>query len=296
MKEGKDPHLFQTLKNKLHHHHLKHPQAPSAAGSVRSIAETIPSENPTENRESTRAENVPNNLPQNKLPYPLCALGRTISDDGQDGRIRTLKRPIQLPEPKLAVAEESKQVLGALRRAWICVAGMYRRAGYFGDALMASEEASSLIGKEGEGEADVLAEQGYLAMSQGRRTLAAELFEQALAIDYDHPQSIVGLSKLLLNVKDMGPEFCVSEESTDNDEDVEARAHKLACRDRALGLLEKLVVSPRGWDLADGWFLLADALEKSGEVERAKAALWRVVELEDGTGVRGWRVCGVGVV
>jgi len=158
MKEGKDPHLFQTLKNKLHHHHLKHAQAPSAADSVKSIAETIPSENPTENRQSTRAENVPNNLPQNKLPYPLCALGRTISDDGLDGRIRTLKRPIQLPEPKLAVAEESKQVLGALRRAWICVAGMYRRAGYFGDALMASEEASSLIGKEGEGEADVLAE------------------------------------------------------------------------------------------------------------------------------------------
>jgi len=95
----------------------------------------------------------------------------------------------------------------------------------------------------------------------------------------------------------MDPELGVPEqESTSDDEDIEARAHKLAARDRALGLLEKLVVSPRGWDLADGWFLLADALEKSGEVERAKAALWRVVELEDGTGVRGWRVCGIGVV
>ena len=158
MREGKDPHLFQTLKNKLHHHHLKRPQAPSAADSVASIAETIPNEAVSENRESTKAENVPNNLPQNKLPYPLCALGRTISDDGQDGRIRTLRRPIQLPEPKLAVAEESKQVLGALRRAWICVAGLYRRAGYFGDALMATEEANSFVGKGGEGEADVLAE------------------------------------------------------------------------------------------------------------------------------------------
>lgn len=158
MRDGKDPHLFQTLKNKLHHHHLKHPQAPSATGSVTSIAETIPGEITSENRESTKAENVPNNLPQHKLPYPLCALGRTISDDGQDGRIRTLRRPIQLPEPKLAVAEESKQVLGALRRAWLCVAGLYRRAGYFGDALMATEEANGLVGKEGEGEADVLAE------------------------------------------------------------------------------------------------------------------------------------------
>lgn len=134
-------------------------------------------------------------------------------------------------------------------------------------------------------------------MVQGRRTLAAELFEQALALDYDHPQSIVGLSKLLLKVKDMDPEIdAQQEESAPDDEDTEARTNKLASRDRALGLLEKLVVSPRGWDLVDGWFLLADALEKGGEVERAKAALWRVVELEDGTGVRGWRACGVGVV
>lgn len=144
--------------------------------------------------------------------------------------------------------------------------------------------------------------------------MASELFDLALGIEYDHPQSIVGLSKLLLDVKDMDihPDIPAGTASrpgsrgtkdtatttttarTDSEED--AGLDRLAGRNRALGLLEKLVVSPRGWDLADAWFLLADALEKSGEVERARYALWRVVELEDGTGVRGWRNCGVGVV
>jgi hypothetical protein len=158
VKEGKDPHLFQTLKNKLHHHQLRSAQA-SAANSVTSVPETVHGDGAMESkREAVRAETVPHNLPQHKLPYPLGALGRTISDDGQDGRGRTIRRPIQLPEPKLAVYEEQKLVLGALRKAWICIAGLYRRAGYFGDALMATDEASGLIGKEGEGEADVLAE------------------------------------------------------------------------------------------------------------------------------------------
>jgi hypothetical protein len=155
-----------------------------------------------------------------------------------------------------------------------------------------------------------------LALIQGRKALAAELFEQAISLDYDNPQAIVGLSKLLLNVKDMdlhpdeppppssarpgsrGTKISDNTALTADGEDVDEEAYlnKLAGRNRSLGLLEKLVVSPQGWDLPDAWFLLADALEKSGEIERAKCALWRVVELEDGTGVRGWRSCGVGVV
>jgi tetratricopeptide (TPR) repeat protein len=148
-------------------------------------------------------------------------------------------------------------------------------------------------------------------MAQGREALAAEVFEQAIAIDYDHPQAMIGLSKLLLNVKgmDQDPELPDSStapasarpssrgtDSSSGEGNEEAGLNKLASINRALGLLETLVVSPRGWDLADAWFLLADALEKVGEVERAKCALWRVVELEDGTGIRSWRVCGGGVV
>ncbi|KAA8894461.1 hypothetical protein FN846DRAFT_1000212 [Sphaerosporella brunnea] len=301
---GKDPHLFHTLKNKLQNHHLIHS---SVAGSVTSIPETVQADGAVESRrEPIKVDAIPHNLPHQKLPYPLGALGRTISDDGQGHR--TIRRPIQLPEPKLAVDEEQKQVLAVLRKAWICVAGLYRRAGCFGDALMATDEASSLVGKEGDGEADVLTERGFLASAQGRKALAAELFEQAIALDVDHPQAIIGISKLLLNVKDMDlePDFVDSSasarpcsrgtDSSSGEGNEEANLNKLASRNRALGLLEKLVVSPRGWDLPDAWFLLADALEKAGEIERAKCALWRVVELEDGTGIRGWRVCGVGVV
>jgi len=161
---GHDPHLFHTLKNKLHHHHhLKYAQSSAAASTSSMPLEMVRDEAAIEsNPAPSRTENTPHNLPQHKLPSPLGALGRTISDDGQLGRERSIRRPIQLPEPKLAVDEERKQVLGALRKAWICVAGLYRRAGFFGDALMATEEASGLVGKEGEGEADVVAEVCYL--------------------------------------------------------------------------------------------------------------------------------------
>jgi hypothetical protein len=143
-------------------------------------------------------------------------------------------------------------------------------------------------------------------------TLAANLFEQAISIDYDHPQAIIGLSKLLLGAYDvdLSPQNLQSWSSSpdtksDTDtsvlktgsfDDCQAYFDKIASRDRALGLLEKLVGSPRGWDLSEGWFLLADALEKSGEVTRAKCAFWKVVELEDRTGVRKWSSCGVGIV
>jgi tetratricopeptide (TPR) repeat protein len=161
---GKDPHLFHTLKNKLQHHHLMHASA-SAGGSVTSIPETAHQINgafdSTGKRGSVSADAVPHNLPQHKLPYPLGALGRTISDDGLS---KTIRRPIQLPEPKLAVEEEQKKVLGVLRKAWICVAGLYRRAGYFVDALAATDEASGLIGNDGEGEADVLTEVCFRAL------------------------------------------------------------------------------------------------------------------------------------
>ena len=94
---------------------------------------------------------------------------------------------------------------------------------------------------------------------------------RAAALDADHPQALVGLARLLL------------------------AQDAPAARSRATGLLEKLVASPRGWELPDAWLLLADALERSGEVERARGAYWRVVELEDGTGVRAWGCCS-GVV
>jgi hypothetical protein len=138
--------------------HQVHQGYESATASAVSVPlDTIPADTPVESQgESMRIETVPSNLPQNRLLFPLGVLGRTI-EEGESSR-NFVRRPIQFPEPKLAIDEERKQVLGALRKAWICVSGLYRRAGFFNDAFMASEEASTLIGKDGDGEADVLAE------------------------------------------------------------------------------------------------------------------------------------------
>lgn len=64
--------------------------------------------------------------------------------------------------------------------------------------------------------------------------------------------------------------------------------YRLAARDRAYALLSSLVRTYAGHALPEAWLVLARAYELSGQVEEAKGALWRVVELEDTRGVRGW--------
>lgn len=69
-----------------------------------------------------------------------------------------------------------------------------------------------------------------------------------------------------------------------------------AARDRALGLLEHLVTTSRGWDHPHAWYVFSQALEQADEIERAKMALWKVVELEDASALRGWSSAGAGVL
>ncbi|KAK4123937.1 hypothetical protein N657DRAFT_596881 [Parathielavia appendiculata] len=69
---------------------------------------------------------------------------------------------------------------------------------------------------------------------------------------------------------------------------------RLAARDRAYALLSGLTKLGSGWNYAEAWFALARAYEESGQVDKARSALWWCVELEDGRGVRGWEVVGVG--
>lgn len=69
---------------------------------------------------------------------------------------------------------------------------------------------------------------------------------------------------------------------------------RLAARDRAYGLLSGLTKLGSGWNDSEAWFVLARAYEESGQVEKARDALWWCVELEDGRGVRGWEVVGAG--
>lgn len=68
----------------------------------------------------------------------------------------------------------------------------------------------------------------------------------------------------------------------------------LAARDRAYNLLAALSKLGVGWDQSEVWFALARAYELSGQVEKAKEALWWVVELENRRPVRGWGVLGQG--
>lgn len=69
---------------------------------------------------------------------------------------------------------------------------------------------------------------------------------------------------------------------------------RLAARDRAYGLLSGLTRLGTGWNNSDAWFALARAHEESGQVEKAKEALWWCVELEEGRGIRDWNSVGAG--
>ncbi|KAI0202748.1 hypothetical protein F4808DRAFT_458466 [Astrocystis sublimbata] len=68
---------------------------------------------------------------------------------------------------------------------------------------------------------------------------------------------------------------------------------RLAARDRAYGLLSGLTKLGKGWNYSDAWFALARAHEESGQIDKAKEALWWCVELEEGMGVREWHCVGV---
>ncbi|KAK0748686.1 hypothetical protein B0T21DRAFT_380459 [Apiosordaria backusii] len=70
---------------------------------------------------------------------------------------------------------------------------------------------------------------------------------------------------------------------------------RLAARDRAYGLLSGLTKLGSGWNYSEAWFALARAYEESEQLDKARDALWWVVELEDGMGVREWGVVASGV-
>lgn len=71
---------------------------------------------------------------------------------------------------------------------------------------------------------------------------------------------------------------------------------RLAARDRAYGLLSALTKLGSGWNCSEAWFALARAYEESGQLDKARNALWWCVELEDGRAVREWAVVGGGYV
>ncbi|KAF3929707.1 hypothetical protein AA313_de0206612 [Arthrobotrys entomopaga] len=199
------------------------------------------------------------NLPVGRLPSPI----KGFTDDRP-----LLNRPAYLREPLLSELDERKRVESGLKKIWLTVAGLYRRAEMFEDAKVAVEEASGVAegGRaEGGSDPDVWAERGFLSTAQTKKYDAQKCFETALSLSPDHPLAIVGLSRLLLS----------------NEKDS-------AARDRASGLLQTLTKLGTGWDMSEAWFELAREYEMSGAMEKAKEVYWWVVQLEDTRGVRAW--------
>lgn len=275
--------MFKMLKSKLQRVHGRNGTFTGANGSGSdSPVESLLEEKTTK---TTKRKEIPSNLLHSQLQPPLVPL--------EDGQKRPVKRPWQLPEPVLKEAEERALGEEALRRVWLFVGGMYRRCGWVRDARSAIEEAAGV--GEGEGEAEVYVERGLLAMAMGEAEVAEAMFESALAVDVACAGAIVGLAQVLLgvSVSDSSPQPLPPATTRKPTvplksvvEIVEEELMKSSKKARAMALLQGCTEGPRGWDMSEAWYVLAEVLERDGDVEGAKKALWRVVGLEDGRGVR----------
>jgi tetratricopeptide (TPR) repeat protein len=166
-----------------------------------------------------------------------------------------------------------------------------------------------------------VSQHGELLVAQSFKHQARSDFERALQHFPDHPQSIVGLSNILMDIycevipleptKQTGVVTPVSQPSLPsvqkdtqpNTKTQHLTSHipsaenqlsppelnRLAARDRAFGLLSTLTKLGSGWDYSEAWYALARAYEESGQIDKTKEVLWWCVELEDTRPVRSWR-------
>jgi len=99
-----------------------------------------------QSRSVATTDTHPHNLPANELPNPI----QSIKDDRP-----LLNRPRFLREPALTKADEQLRITEALKRIWLVIAGLYRRAELWEDANVAIVEANNLAQAN---DVDVLAE------------------------------------------------------------------------------------------------------------------------------------------
>ncbi|KAH0412479.1 hypothetical protein KCU90_g17705, partial [Aureobasidium melanogenum] len=155
--------------------------------------------------------------------------------------------------------------------------------------------------------ADVWAERGALAAAKSKPHDALAAYEKALSHYPDHAAGIVGISSILLDIYSQvipaeapNPNSIIAPSTvstptnpkvlpTDPTPSVAVQT-RLAARDRAYFLLTALTKTGEGWDDSEAWSLLARAHEESGQLDRAREALWFLVELEDGRPIRPWSV------
>ncbi|KFY76776.1 hypothetical protein V499_03689 [Pseudogymnoascus sp. VKM F-103] len=181
--------------------------------------------------------------------------------------------------------------------------------------------------------ADVCAERGQVSLAESWPFVALSHFEAALTHFPDHPAAIVGLSNILLDISSevlvYPPSIPTIATPPSSSASANPTSHKpsthtsttstplglppppsqdpappttklslfdrLAARDRAHGLLDRLTKLGGGWNDSEAWFGLARAYEDARMEGKAKEALWWCVQLEEARGVRGWEAVGGGI-
>ncbi|KAK6439043.1 hypothetical protein LTR95_004758 [Oleoguttula sp. CCFEE 5521] len=255
------------------------------------------------------------------------------------------------PSTSYPAAQQRRHKMSLLVRVWLFIADLYMRAEGLDDASGAVDEAAKLVeafeadvGAErssarsffykgwGGGAsvdelwADVWSTKGDLALARTLHFDAIEHYEHSLTYFPDHPNTIIALSELLMDMYEQKlpaepPELLLppipsssnpsllasTTPPTESQHYTSATPHqkvskdptpaelnRLAARDRAYLLLSTLTRLGTGWDDSEAWLALARNHELSGQVGKAKEALRWVVELEDARPVRSWRSAAVG--
>lgn len=168
-------------------------------------------------------------------------------------------------------------------------------------------------------------QRGELKVAQSLKHEARTAFERALLHFPDHPEAMVGLSNILLDIYGQiipleptaasekptrvspapapatvdpapapeKPQLTSHTPSAEN-QISPPELTRLMARDRAFGLLSTLTKLGTGWDYSEAWYALARAYEESSQIEKTKEVLWWCVELEDTHPVRAWRHVALG--
>lgn len=179
--------------------------------------------------------------------------------------------------------------------------------------------------------ADLSSQKGTLSLALSSPFQAIDHYENSLSYWPDHAEGIVGLSNLLMDIfeekmpaeepepslldhlassspsistlnANLPPPLKPARDEEDGASDVvaatgsndpsPAQLNRLAARDRAYMLLSTLAKLGSGAGNAEAWLALARSYELSGQMEKAKKALWWVVRLEEVRGVRAWSCVG----
>ncbi|KAF2012514.1 hypothetical protein BU24DRAFT_374080 [Aaosphaeria arxii CBS 175.79] len=287
---------------------------------------------------------VAHNLPNSSEPPPV---GHAKQPPKQDARL-----PVPFPgadyippSPRFSKLQSRRHRVTLLVDIWIFISDLYLKADMLEDSKGAVNEAFKLVesfeaevAQEGSSSkafadrgwgggksveelwADSFAARGQLLLAQSLKHEARSEFERAVMHYPDHPQAIVGLSNILLDIycqavplepTQVSEELAISSspstspatETTPSTQQQRLSSHtpsaenqisppelnRLAARDRAFGLLSTLTKLGTGWDYSEAWYTLARAYEESNQLDKTKEVLWWCVELEDTHPVRSWK-------